>query len=137
MRIVLDTNVLISGLIRKDGPPGELLRLWTDDAFILVTSHFQLAELTRAMNYERLRPRIRPDQQAAFFDHLPTKAEIAEDLPVIERSSDPDDNLILATAVAGAVDLIVSGDKRHLVSLGSIEGIPIVTPRQALERLAT
>ena len=55
---------------------------------------------------------------------------------MVENSPDPDDNLILAAAVAGNADLIVSGDKRHMLSLGDVEGIPIVTPRDALSLIS-
>ena len=51
--------------------------------------------------------------------------------------SDTDDDHVLVAALSGAVDLIVSGDKRDLLALGSYQGIPIVTARQAMERIAT
>ena len=49
--------------------------------------------------------------------------------------TDPDDDHVLAAAVTGAADLIASGDKRDLLSLGSYQGIPTVTAREAVERL--
>ena len=51
-------------------------------------------------------------------------------------SPDPMDNQILAAAIAGGVDLIVSGDKRHMLALLDVDGIPIVTARKALELLS-
>ena len=60
---------------------------------------------------------------------------VATDLPVVDASPDPDDNPILAAAIIGRADLIVSGDKGHVLALGQVEGIPIVTARDALERL--
>ena len=53
----------------------------------------------------------------------------------MDLSSDPKDNPILAAAIAGKADLIVSGDKRHMLALGHVEGIPIVTARDPLDRL--
>jgi predicted nucleic acid-binding protein len=50
--------------------------------------------------------------------------------------TDPDDDHVLAAALAGAVDLIASGDRRDLLPLGSYAGIPIVTAREAMERIA-
>jgi predicted nucleic acid-binding protein len=50
--------------------------------------------------------------------------------------TDPDDDHVLAAALTGAADLIASGDKRDLLPLGSYQGIPIVTAKQALERIA-
>ena len=56
-------------------------------------------------------------------------------LPDLDVSPDPDDNPILAIGVAGQVDMIVSGDKPHMLALGHIEGIPIVSPRIAVWQL--
>lgn len=55
----------------------------------------------------------------------------------MDLSPDPKDNLILATAIAAQADLIVSGDKRHVLALGDVDGIPVVTAREALKRLET
>jgi uncharacterized protein len=62
---------------------------------------------------------------------------VDEPLPVVPDSPDPDDNLILATALAGSVNLIVSGDKRHLLTLGRFRGIDIVTATEAVARVPT
>lgn len=50
-------------------------------------------------------------------------------------TTDPDDDHVIAAALAGAADLVASGDKRDLLPLGSYQGIPIVTTREAVERL--
>ena len=50
--------------------------------------------------------------------------------------ADPDDDHVLAAALTGAADLIATGDKRDLLPLGSYQGIPIVTAKAALERIA-
>ena len=63
---------------------------------------------------------------------LQEDAEILQELPDVNISPDPDDNAILATAIAGKADYLVSGDKGDLLGLGEIEGIPIVTARMAL-----
>ena len=52
-------------------------------------------------------------------------------------SPDPKDNPILAAAIAGKADVIVSGDKKHMLALGEVEGIPVVTAREALGRLGS
>ncbi len=56
--------------------------------------------------------------------------------PDVDLSPDPKDNPILAAAIAGKADLIVSGDKKHMLALGEVKGIPIVTARDALDRLS-
>ena len=79
----------------------------------------------------------RTDAQA-IVDDLRTLAWVVSPTEVARVvPSDPDDDHVLAAALSGAVDLIVSGDKRDLLALGSYQGIPIVTARQAMERIAT
>ena len=63
---------------------------------------------------------------------LQEDAEILQELPDINISPDPDDNAILATAIAGKTDDLVSGDQGDFLGLGEIEGVPIVTARMAL-----
>lgn len=135
MRVLLDSNVLISGLLPRDAPPGRLLRAWLDDRFVLVTSRAQLDELRVAFTYPRLRTWIPEDLAALVLETLDTRAVVVADLPTLDVSSDPDDNPILATAVAGEADLIVSGDRKGMRDLGEVEGISIVTARAAVERL--
>jgi predicted nucleic acid-binding protein len=66
---------------------------------------------------------------------ISTAALLVAELPDIDLSAGPDDNVILTTAIAGEVDLLVTGDKSGLLELKSISGIPIVTPREALRRI--
>jgi len=135
VRIVLDTNNLISGLLRKDGPSGALLRMWTDGQFLLVTSTYQLAELRRVIGYARLRRRIQPEEVREFTDNIDSKAIVLGELPTLDVSPDPDDNPILASALAGNADLIVSGDKAHMLALESVDNVPVVNARDALQLL--
>lgn len=138
VRIVLDTNVIVSGFISPSGPPAKLLAAWLDGDFWLVTSDFQLDELGRVLMYDRLRERVSSGQAEDFLRNIPARSDVIGDkLPDIDLSSDPDDNRILATAVAGNADLIVSGDKNDMISLGRVGGIVIVTAGEALNRLST
>jgi putative PIN family toxin of toxin-antitoxin system len=135
VRIVLDTNVLISALITKGTPPDLLYQAWDAGSFELVTSEAQLMELERVLMYEKLQPFIQREEAEALLDAVGAVARVIGVLPEIDLSSDPDDNTILATAVAGEADLIVTGDRSHLLELEMAHGIPIVTPRQALQRI--
>lgn len=135
MRILLDTNIIISGLLSSESPPGKLIQGWLDGRFDLVTSQAQLDELLRALGYERLRDRISPEQTRDFLENIEAAAIVAPSVDEVDFSPDPDDNVILATAIAGRADLIVSGDKPGMLILGAVEGIRIVTPREALDRL--
>ena len=135
MRIVPDTNVLVSALISSGTPPGLLYESWVHGDFQLVTSRAQIAELTRVLAYERLRPYIQPAEAQTLSETIDAAAIVIGTLPDTRLSADPDDNAILATAIAAGADLIVTGDKSHLLELESAEGIPIGTPRAALRYL--
>lgn len=113
-----------------------LLRAWLFEfRFELVTSEEQIDELRRVVDYEHLQRFITPEQARDVLDNIDARAHMAVNLPKIDLSPDPDDNVILATAVAGHADLVVTGDKNDLLFLGDAEGVPIVTARQAVERL--
>lgn len=134
VRVVLDTNILIGALITRDTPPDVLYRAWLRGAFEVVTSRAQLAELAEVLARPRLQRYIDPDEAAIVVEHLETRATVLRDVSPVNLSNDPADNEILAAAVAGRVDLIVSGDRRHVLSLGEAEGIPVVTAREAMDR---
>lgn len=135
MRILLDTNVIVSGLLSAASPPGQLLAAWQDGEFVLVSSDAQLEELRRVLGYDRLRTRIGAQQAADVLDNFGAAAELVEVAEPVELSPDPDDNVILATAITGQADLIVSGDKGDMLALGEAAGIPIVDPAEAVRRL--
>ncbi len=135
VRILPDTNVIISGFLSSKGPPDQLLQRWLDGRFDLVTSQTQLDELQRALGYEKLRDRIHPAQVRDFVDNIDVMAIVVSSVTAVFVSPDPDDDLILATAIDGEADLVVSGDKLHMLALREVEGISIVTPREALSQL--
>jgi len=135
VRLLLDTNIIVSGLLSPKGAPGMLVRAWLDGRYDLVTSEEQLDELRRVLGYEHLKPLINPAQARDFVENVDALAIMAVDLPTLDVSPDPDDNVILATAVAGDAEAVVSGDKSDVLSLGDVEGIPIITAREAVERL--
>ena len=110
--------------------------MWLEDRFVLLVSPFQLNELDRVLGYVRNRDRCDRSQIDLFLENLPVRAELVYASSARQAlSPDPDDTPILAAAIAGRADLIVSGDKKHMLSLGQVEGIPIVTPAEALHRL--
>ena len=135
MRIVLDTNILIGALITKGTPPDSLYQAWLKGEIELVTSTAQLAEVATVLARPRLRKYLDADEATAIVDNLDTRALVLDAPPDVNLSPDPKDNPILAAAIAAKADLIVSGDKKHMLALGEVEGIPIVTARDALDRL--
>jgi uncharacterized protein len=136
LRIVLDTNIAISGLIWR-GPPHQLLVALTEDQFTAYTSYALVSELTRKLlgtklGRELLKRDIAAQQLVLSYSalcELVSPAALAQGV-----SRDPDDDAVLACALAAQADLIVSGDQDLLV-LQAFEGIAIVTAAQALERL--
>ena len=135
MRVVLDTNVLVSALISREGAPGSLLSAVKRTDLTLVTSTYQLKELQEVLGRDYLSPYIRPEEASDLLYNLESIGVLVTNLPQINLSPDPDDNPILATAMAGRADLVVSGVKKDMLALGQVGDIPIITPVQAIEKL--
>lgn len=134
MRLVLDSNIFISSLITVGTPPDLLCRQWRARNFDLITSRDQIAEIMRVAGYAKLQKYFTQEQAADLLKDLDYFSEIVTLGEVPAISQDPADNIIIATALAGEADYLVTGDKRDLLHLGEVEGIPIITVRQALER---
>ncbi len=132
MRLVIDTNVLISALLVGSSLPAHLITLWREGRFDLLTSVTQLDELMRVTRYPRIRERLAPALAGRLINELRDIAVMVENLPQVTVCADPYDNYLLAMAAAGAADFIVSGDKRDLLSLGLYEGVKIVAIREFL-----
>lgn len=132
MKLVLDTNILISALLTKNTPPDQLYQHWVNGLFDVVSSDWQLDELKRVLGYKKLSPFIMESEASLLIENMDSIAIMVSDLAPIEVSADPTDNWIIATAIAGKANLIVTGDKSDLLILGSVQGIEIVNPRTAL-----
>lgn len=135
MRVVLDTNVLISALITTGTPPDGLCRAWLRGDIELVTSAAQIVEIADVISRPRLQKILDADEATAVVENISSRAIIHDNPPAVNLSPDPGDNPILAAAIAGHADLIVSGDKKHMLALAEVEGVPIVTAREALQRI--
>jgi putative PIN family toxin of toxin-antitoxin system len=136
MRAVVDTNILVRGLIKPQGTVGPvLLRLGHGDYTILYAESL-LEELVDVLN----RPRIRLKYQLADEDIqtvvslILLRGEAVTPEQRITACRDPKDDKFLEVAVAGKADVIVSGDEDLLV-LNPFAGIPVVTPADFLSRL--
>ena len=137
MKAVLDANVFISALINLSGAPSLLLDAWRDGRFTAVSSTLLRDEIHDVVGRPETSRYFRAtaDSIAAVLSNLDQNAVFVQPHPVTAIADDPDDDLVLGTALAGDTDYIVSGDK-HLLALGSFRGIPIVTPAQFLQILA-
>ena len=137
MKLVVDTNVVISGLLWL-GNPGRLLEAAAGGVLTIYTSASLLDELVSTLGKRKLAPRIQAS--GLTLDELLRRyldVAIAVDAPPIAPVvlADPDDDHVLACAHAAQVDLIVSGDS-DLLNLKSYQGIPIVDTAEALARIA-
>jgi len=134
MRAVLDTNVIISGLGRASSVPGQILYQWRRNSYELIVSPLLLAEYQRALSYPHVQRFVglsasRIAEALTGFSVAGIFVDPEEVAAVV--SADPDDDVVIATAVAGNADYIISGD-RHLLALGGYKGIRIVPPAVSL-----
>ena len=129
MRVVLDTNILISALISPYGLPETIYQAWRAARFELVTSDFQLDEIRRASRYPKLRARLKPAQVGTLINSLRYQALVLKHLDLTIKTTDQDDAFLAAMAMAAQADYLVTGDKRAgLLELGHIERTRILTP---------
>ncbi len=84
------------------------------------------------MAYPKLQRYFTPEEARKMLAGITTYAIWVTSLPSVSYSPDPDDNIILATAIAGDAGYIISGDKSDLLELRMVEDIPVITARQAL-----
>ena len=133
MRVVLDTSVFISAFISQDKPPYRALTLWFDKRYELLTSAWQIGEIRRVSRYERVQPLISSHDVGKTINALRLRARVFEDVPDVAYSPDPDDNPIIATAIAGDASYLVSGDKGDLLALEKVQGVQIITARAFVE----
>lgn len=129
MRAVLDTNVLVSALLMESSLPAQLIVHWRQGRFTLLTAAPQLDELMRVTRYPKLRARLKPALAGRLVNDLREVAVLVEPLPPVEASPDPYDNYLLSIASGGHADYLVTGDKPHLLALGSHAGTNIVSVR--------
>ena len=136
-RLVIDTNVFVSGLISAEGPPGLILRAVRDKRAVHLVSDPIVEEYLRVLDYPRIR-KFRKITDAFVADiaaYLVYQTERVELRSRIKMSADPDDDVFLNTAVDGWATLLVTGDKTDLLALRRVDSIPIVSAREAVERL--
>ena len=134
MKVVFDTNVVVSASFWR-GAPFACLAAWAQGRCAAAVSPGLLAEYHETVAELRL---DHPGRKCVEW--VAALTEAAELVFPMERASgatpDPDDEMILECALAAEADYIVSGDKKHLLALGHVRGIPIVSPAEFLRRQA-
>ena len=136
IRAVLDTNLLVSYLLTHRPPIATLIdhHLAQDD-FVLVTAPELLAELDQVLAYPKLQRYYAGDERTRFVALVMALSEVVDLPETIPRvCRDPDDDRVIACAVVGNADVIVSGDE-DLLTLERVGSSPILTAAQFLEML--
>lgn len=137
IKAVLDTNVLASGFVRPEPPPGQVLAAWRAGLFTLVVSEHVLAELAATFGGSYFRRHLTPRQRASNLALVRNEAIITLLTTEVHGiASHPEDDIILATAVSCQADYLVTGDS-NLQEVGSYRGVSIISPRQFLEILTS
>lgn len=133
MKVVLDTNVLVSGIF-FGGVPGRVLTAWSIGQVQLVLSPAILEEYRRVGAALASRHPARAAVLEPVLALLAMNAAIVDAPPLTERvSADPADDMFLAAALASRTRLIVSGDQ-HLLEVSGWRGITVLTPRQFVDQ---
>ena len=138
MRAVIDTNVLMAGILWR-GPPHALLEHVRAGTVSMVSSPPLLAELADVIGrakFDAILTRTNTSRERSLAE-VRRLAEVIEPPPLPRPvCRDPDDDEVLALAIAAKVELIVSGDN-DLLSMKSFEGIPILSPAEAVGLIET
>jgi putative PIN family toxin of toxin-antitoxin system len=134
MRVVLDTNVLVSALLFPAGSLSWLREQWQSRVVLPLVSHATTAELTRVLSYPKFR--LTDDEREDLLaDYLPwCETVIVSKPPAVPECRDFSDRPFLELALAGKADALVTGDD-DLLALASVFSVPILTPNATRDRL--
>lgn len=135
MRIILDTNVWISSLLRAESPANFLVRRWEAFQFGVVTSPYILNEIKRVLTYPKLQKRVQWDEKRIqqYLDRLSFFAEtIYVDEIYAHVPSDTKDSPILSLLIKSEADFLISGDSDLLMLK---DAYPILTIGECLQKL--
>ena len=125
MRVILDTNVLISGFFFK-GLPYQILVSWRDDKVELIVSEEIFEEYTLVC--ERLNKKYPEIDMKEIIDLIAINAHFYQQIEIRDQiTPDPDDDKFIKCAIASGVKTIISGDK-HLLHMNGYQGIEVISP---------
>lgn len=135
MRFILDTNILLSGLISGGGIPARLIEAWLDRRFLLVSHALQIEEIRDVSRRDKIRGLLRPAEVGRLVNQIMLVAEMPAPLPHVRRSPDPRDDFLLALSEVGRADWLVTGNKDDLLALERHQATRIVTAAALAEQL--
>jgi uncharacterized protein len=131
-RVVIDTNVLISGLLSATSTPALAVEKAVTKAQLIATRE-TLRELIEKLLLPKFDRYVRIDRREALLERVASLVEIVQVLQPVRASRDPKDDKFLEAAVNGRADVIVTGD-RDLLDLNPFRGIAILPPAAYLAR---
>ena len=130
MRVILDTNVLLGALISPHGPPDAIYRAWRAARFELVTSVAQLDDLRRVSRYPKLKTILPAHRIGTMVNNMQRAIVLTQPPPLPDGidANDPNDAFLLAMALVGEADYLLTGDRRAgLLQRASVGRTRIVT----------
>ena len=130
MRVVLDTNIMVSALLAPAGKPAAIVRIWLDGKFTLLSCAAHLDELRSTLEKPRVAELIKPHKAGRLVNQVKKLAADIDPLPRVELSPDPTDDFLLALSEGGKADYLVTGDKSGLLALGRHKTTRIVSARE-------
>ena len=136
MRAVIDTGVFVSGLIRKQGTTGDLLRALRDGRFTVIYTTEIVVEIIDVLGRAKFRAKyhIQPDDITALVNLIRLRGELVTPTQKVTACRDPKDDKFLEAALTTQTDCIVSGDA-DLLDLTPFQEIPILRRAEFLARL--
>ena len=130
MRAVLDANVYVSALLTQGGNAKQIIDMLEDGAFELAISEPILDEIRRVLSYPHLVKTHRKSDQDVedYVELLRQNAILIAPQVRLDVSVDESDNRYIECAVEGAADVLVTGDKKHLLPIKAYQGVQIISP---------
>ncbi len=131
MRVVLDTNVLVSGLLSPFGACGEIVRMLTSGAFVLCVDSRILLEYDEVLR----RPKFRIDQSRVdiLMEYIGNVAQVYATVPLDHPLPDQDDRPFLEVALASSASFLVSGNLKHFPTRQRA-GVSVFSPKMFLDK---
>lgn len=143
MRVILDTNLLVSALLKRGTPPRELYDHWRQGHFTLVSCELQLLELRTVLERPFFSERIKRSEGGSMINGIRRLAQMSNLTAVstpngstdLQTLRDPGDDYLLALAEVSRSDYLVTGDKGHLLGLDHHASTSIISARELVTLL--
>lgn len=133
MRVVLDANIFISFLMGGGETISSILRLWEEREFILLASEEIIEEYKNVSERFTEKGCLEKSETDELLWRIKNEAYLVKITSVVIISPDKKDNRYLACALDGRADFLVTGDKKHLLTLKRIDKTKIISPKEFLE----